>query len=220
MRKLGKDAERRFVKGVSSISAIEAVRLALITGARRGELLALDWSCVHFDAVPWIDIKKSLSATEGLKQPKTKCSVGGISIDQNTAEHLKKLKSIQDACMPGFLSERPDEERPVFCDDRGGYFDPNHFSRWWRRFRDDAGFPNLRLHELRHTVATQLANDPNISILQTQKRLRHAKVSTTASYIHNDEGIDPETASAMASICGNEEGGSAAILEVSFGRSA
>lgn len=220
MRKLGKDAERRFVKGISSLSALVAVRLALNTGARRGELLALDWSCVHFGEVDWIDIKKSLSATEGIKEPKTKCSIGGVSIDEETAEHLKRLRRIQDEHMPDFLTSRPDEERPVFCDDRGGYYDPNHFSRWWRQFRDDAGFPDLRFHELRHTVATQLANSRELSPLQVQKRLRHAKLSTTASYVHNDEGIDPEAANAMASICRNKKGGTAVILKPSFGRSA
>lgn len=201
MRKLGKDESRRFVKGISGLSSLVMVRLALNTGARRGELLALDWSCVHFGEVNYIDIKKSLSATEGMKEPKTKCSIGRISFDEDTAEHLKTLRRIQDEHMPDFLTDRPDEERPVFCGDTGAYYDPNHFSRWWRKFRDDAGFPGLKFHELRHTVATLLANDKNISILQTQKRLRHAKVSTTANYVHNDEGIDAQAASVMASIC-------------------
>lgn len=202
MEKLGKQADRLFVKGVSTLSAIVAVRLALNTGARRGEILALDWSCVHFDTVPWIDITKSLSAIKGIKEPKTRSSIGKVSFDDETARHLMTLKRIQDDCMPGFLVERPDEERPVFCNDCGGYFDPNHFSRWWRRFRKDAGLPEgFHFHDLRHTVGTRLEN-AGVPIVTIQKRLRHAKPSTTFNYYcHKDDAIDEVPANLMASIC-------------------
>lgn len=205
MQARGKGDDRRYVKGVSPLSSLVMVKLALNTGARRGELLALTWDCVHLDGVPYIDIKKSLTVEKVVKAPKTESSTGSVSFDAETAEKLRLLRSVQDEYMPSFIVGKSDDKRPVFCDDRGGYYDPNHFSRWWRRFRDEAGFEGLRFHELRHTVGTRLES-AGVPIVEIQKRLRHAKASTTYDYYcHKDDGLDPVASKVMSEICGTEE---------------
>lgn len=42
---------------------------------------------------------------------------------------------------------------------------------------------NITLHDLRHTCALRLANDPDISLTDVQAVLRHARISTTARYL-------------------------------------
>lgn len=42
---------------------------------------------------------------------------------------------------------------------------------------------NLSLHDFRHTCAVRLANDPNITLTDIQRHLRHREVSTTQTYL-------------------------------------
>ncbi len=41
---------------------------------------------------------------------------------------------------------------------------------------------NWTLHDLRHTAATRLARDPELTLVEVQTILRHAHISTTALY--------------------------------------
>ncbi|MFF2317959.1 tyrosine-type recombinase/integrase [Arthrobacter sp. NPDC058097] len=43
---------------------------------------------------------------------------------------------------------------------------------------------DITLHDLRHTCATRLANDPAVPLTDVQAVLRHAHLSTTSRYIH------------------------------------
>ena len=45
---------------------------------------------------------------------------------------------------------------------------------------------NWTLHDLRHTLASQLANDPGMSITDVQTVMRHRQLSTTQRYVHTD----------------------------------
>lgn len=42
---------------------------------------------------------------------------------------------------------------------------------------------NYSLHDLRHTAATRMANDPNFTLVEVQTILRHAHVTTTQRYL-------------------------------------
>ncbi|MBR2522564.1 MAG: site-specific integrase, partial [Coriobacteriales bacterium] len=181
MHKRGWDEARKSVEGISQLTSIMAVRIALNTGARRGEVLGLSWDCVDLGARPSIAINKTLTSRKVLKEPKTEASIGILSIDQGTAEHLRRLRAIEAEYIPSVTGVELAEDAPVCCDDRGGWYDPTNFSRWWRDFREYAGLPDLLLHELRHTNATLLGSS-GLPIKEVQARLRHAKASTTQDY--------------------------------------
>ena len=42
---------------------------------------------------------------------------------------------------------------------------------------------NWTLHDLRHTAATNMANDPALSLAEVQTILRHADINTTGTYL-------------------------------------
>lgn len=46
---------------------------------------------------------------------------------------------------------------------------------------------NWTAHDLRHTAAMRMANDPNVPIVHTQAVLRHAHLSTTNTYLRADQ---------------------------------
>jgi integrase/recombinase XerD len=62
----------------------------------------------------------------------------------------------------------------------------------WAGYREIAGEPDLELHQLRHTHATELTND-GVSPRTIQKRLGHRKLQTTLVYAdHTDAASDAE----------------------------
>ena len=96
---------------------------------------------------------------------------------------------------------------PVFCSSCGGWYDPSHLNRWWSGdkyrdgYRDKIGFPDLKMHEFRHTQATMLLGN-GVDVKTVQTRLGHAKSSHTLDlYAHAIPANDQAAANLMASIC-------------------
>ena len=53
----------------------------------------------------------------------------------------------------------------------------------WRRIRDLAGIPDVRIHDLRHNAASLLANR-GVSLQVIGKTLGHKQIQTTLRYAH------------------------------------
>lgn len=99
------------------------------------------------------------------------------------------------AYLAGYLDEAglPSDSGPVWRTRRGV---PRPLSYWAaRRILQRAGEQlgtNWTLHDLRHTAATRMARDPQLTLVEVQTILRHAHVTTTALYtvIGLDDLID------------------------------
>ena len=59
-------------------------------------------------------------------------------------------------------------------------------SHYWYEFRDAAGLPPLRLHDLRHTFASHAAMNKE-TLPMIGRLLGHASVKSTARYAHFDD---------------------------------
>jgi integrase len=113
------------------------VTLALGTGARVGELLALDWSDVDLTAGT-ISIARSRSR-------------GGIG-------PTKSRRGVRTVGLPPFaieaLAAQERRSGPLVATTDGRPLIPERAGERWRRLRDRAGFDGLRFHDLRGTYAT------------------------------------------------------------------
>jgi integrase len=149
---------------------------ALGTGARREELLALRWSRdVDLEgATIWV--REAVVATKkGLEigPPKTLASIRPISIDASVVEALWRQREAHshDLVFPAIKN--------------GGYMHPSTASHAFKRLARKAGFPQLRLHDLRHIHASLLIA-AGVPYTVVQARLGHAKPSTTVDiYTHS-----------------------------------
>lgn len=183
--------ERTRITGIDAISRLVAVRLALNTGARRGEILALNWASVDFDNRRII-IDKSYTVDGDLKSPKTSSGVRVVPVDKPIIEHLRAWKANQARYLDG-LSVGQTAETPVVCSSTGGHISTSNFSRWWASHRDELGCAGLRFHELRHTHASlQLAKGTPAPTVA--KRLGHSKVSTTFDFYAHSTNEEDEKA--------------------------
>ena len=161
------------------------IRLAIITGARIGELLALKTENVHTD---YIHIDSSLTCVAGkliFSQPKTKAGNRNITIPQELAEELRKEAG---------------DNVFIFHTQDGKVKHPNTIRRAWDEILKGANVPHKHFHAIRHTHATQLLAN-GVPILEVSKRLGHANASITLNkYGHAIKGYDKTLPQKIVSI--------------------
>ena len=136
--------------------AVAAIRLLMLTGCRRSEILNLRWDDVDHTA-----------GELRLRDAKT-----GPRMVPLTTPALRVLDGI--ARIPG---------NPWVFPGQNGASRPLNLTPYWERIRTGAGLDDLRIHDLRHSYASRaLALGEGLSAIG--KLLGHAKVSTTARYAH------------------------------------
>lgn len=160
--------------------------LAIATGMRRGELLALRWQDVDLElrtlqvrrTVDWLP-KLGFVETE----PKTTKGIRQIVLPQFVVKALQKQRKYQG----DLLAQSGDKWQHhdlVFSNRDGGYIEPKLL---WKRFKAllvEAELPDIRFHDLRHSAATLLLTmgiHPKI----VQELLGHSQISMTLdTYSH------------------------------------
>lgn len=190
---------RKRITGIDDISRIIAVKIAVESGARRGEILALRWEAVNFETRT-VHILKSLTVSGDRKKPKTEKGIRSIRIHDETFWNCLKTWKDKQCQYLSSISVEQDDKTPVVCNSIGGHISTSNFSRWWASHRDNLGCVGLRFHELRHTQASLLIAE-KVPITTISERLGHAKVSTTLDfYGHSNEEEDKKAADAFAKI--------------------
>jgi integrase len=172
------------------------LQLAAATGARRGELVALRWPDVDLAAGVVTIARGAVQGTNGLVIKDTKThSTRRLALDAPTvtllAEHRQAAESMAQACgveLPGaafVFSDEPDGKsswRPWLVTQR------------FARLAERAGMPEVRLHDLRHFVATRLLAN-GIDVRTVAGRLGHKNPNVTLSvYAHFLPEADREAA--------------------------
>lgn len=137
-------------------SAINAIRLLVLTGCRLGEIMSLKW--IHVD----------LKARE-LRLPDSKTGAKIVHFGKAAAEVLTRIK-------------RVDGNPYVITGVKVGAY-LTDLQHPWRRLRAKAGLDDVRIHDLRHSYASRaLALGEGLPMIG--KLLGHTQVQTTARYAH------------------------------------
>src|SRR5262249_47922586 len=145
---------------LEDVSAANAVRLLLLTGARRGELLAAKWSDVDLEAGVW---RKPASTTK-------QAALHRVPLSAATVQLLTEMRA-----------QASDDAEWIFPA-RGGGHRP-HINEAWIRLRQAAKLPGTRLHDLRHAYASVLAS-AGLSLPVIGSLLGHTTAQTTLRYSH------------------------------------
>lgn len=185
------------VAGLGTLGRLQAVRIGLATGMRLGEACALTWGDVDLPAC-LVNVSQSITTCGTVKEPKSRAGVRSVSIDEDTARKLQAWRAVQ-AEKLGRMGVSVGDDTPVCCSEVGGHLSLANFERWWRAWREPAGFPGLKFHELRHTQATQLLA-AGVDVKTVQTRLGHSSASLTLDlYAH----AVPENDRAAAALIGS-----------------
>lgn len=138
----------------------DIVRMLLLTGARRGEVLAAKWDDFDLDAGTW---RKPAATT------KTK------------TEHEIPLSQAARVLLTDLRHRSPKDTTWIFPATDGGH--RKDIKDTWARICRDAGIKGARAHDLRHTYASVLASAGQ-SLPVIGALLGHTTPTTTARYAH------------------------------------
>jgi integrase len=169
------------------------VLIALATGMRRGEVLALRWRNVNLD-LGIVRVAESLmqvKSTMRTKAPKSG-KARTITLPEFAIEELRRRK-LEQAEELLRLGVRQTGDILVCAQADGRLMQPNVLSNYFRRAVRRLGLP-VHFHSLRHTHATQLllaGVHPKVA----QERLGHATVAMTLDiYSHVTERLRDDAA--------------------------
>ena len=154
--------------------------LALVTGMRLGEMLALRWSDINFEEKS-LQVRHTVNFIEGYgfveTEPKTDSSRRTIDLPQVAVDALKQHHTgqLETRLKVGAAWQ---EQGLVFMNEHGGYLGRAWIQKLFKKLLEQAGLPSMRMHDLRHSAATILLK-MGVPAHVVQEILGHANISMT-----------------------------------------
>lgn len=173
------------------------VRTALDSGARRGELVALQWRDIKEGQLHISRSAYKLSGQPAATKPPKSGKGRAVYLTAETLRLLEQLRRSQRKdCLragTGWNSEC------CIFGDKGIMLHPTTPTGWWRKFLRRNGLPHRPLHALRHTSATLLLAN-GVDIKTVSARLGHSSLEVTEIYLHLVTEADRRAAEVMEGI--------------------
>ena len=174
--------------------------VALFTGMRRSELLALRWCDIDLELCQ-ISVNRTIHVLRYgtykgqivFKQPKTAKSRRLIALSPSTALVLREHKEVQ-AKLRQSLGLPFNDADLVFCQYNGEPLLPDTISHAWLKLARRTGLKGIRLHDARHSHASLMLKQ-GIHPKIVQERLGHVSIETTLdTYSHVVPGLQQAAA--------------------------
>ncbi len=170
--RLGQVLDEAVAGGRGSPAAVAAIRLLMLTGCRRSEVLTLRWTDVDLEAGE-------------LRLADAKTGPRAVQLSPTAVRLLETQPRQTDSpwVFPG--------------KDKDGRYSADGLYHVWKTVRSRAGLDDVRLHDLRHSFASRaLALGETLPVIG--KLLGHSDIETTARYAHLAQDSIHETAERIA----------------------
>jgi integrase len=185
---------KRILDSIGNKKLKYIVMFAFMTGARMGEILALEKQDIKGNVVR---INKSLRTVRvyedednykyelKVTRPKTKSSNREVPLPETLRRELKNLNLLvkEEKLKLGPAYEDNDLLFPSIT---GTYIEAKNLRRSWERALKKAAVPHKKFHSLRHTYATRMIEN-DVQLLTVSRLLGHSSIKTTEIYAHTLE---------------------------------
>jgi integrase len=194
VRYLTGDELRRLTEALAahpSQTAANAIRLLLLTGSRRGEVLGATWNQFDLEAGIWV---KPSTRTKQKREHR-------IPLSGPARLLLAEMKATAD--------RRRGRASPYVFPGTSAGGCMVTLDRPWAEIRKAAGLEGVRLHDLRHSFASFLVS-AGLGLPVIGELLGHSKPNTTARYAHLfDDPLRAATERVAAIVTGSAAAGGA-----------
>jgi integrase len=192
MRVLDADGTVDLIETARGTAMFVPILLGVLCGLRRGEVVALRWRSVDFEAAQIAIVASAEQTDQGVREKETKTGKGrAVAMPAMLATALRehRLKQAEGLLQ---LGVRLTDEHHVVAREDGHPIQPRSLSHGFTKFMRRHKLPQIRLHDLRHTHATHMLAagvHPKIA----QERLGHSSVGVTIDlYSHVLPGMQAE----------------------------
>lgn len=215
MRTLDAGSARRYIRAFSEEPTIgAAVVLAIGSGLRRGELLALRWKDVDLVAAS-VRVMRAVERVEmsdpndpqkkridlRFKEPKTKGSRRTVILPAFAVERLRRHRREQQERFERLGVCRTNDD--LVFDRDGEPWCPNTFGLCFARLVRRLKLPPVRLHDLRHSY-TSLMVASGVDLKTVSTALGHSSIRVTADiYAHLLPAMERSAAARLDRIIGS-----------------
>ena len=170
--------------------------LALFTGMRRSELLALRWCDVDL-LLCQLSVTRTIHQLHNgdiiFQQTKTDKSRRMVSLSPSTAIVLREHRELHEKMRQSLDLTLTDEDL-VFCQIDGKPLLPDSITHAWMKLARRTGMKGIRLHDARHTHASLMLKQ-GIHPKIVQERLGHSSIQITLdTYSHVAPGLQQAAA--------------------------
>lgn len=200
--------KRKVVIRPATLAELEAIatampgpyRLMVVLGAwaalRFGELDELRRSDVDLNA-GIIRVRRAVSFVNGeaiVSTPKSAAGRRDVHLPPHilpaVREHLRNVVTGRDGL--------------IFPGPNGDHLAHGTFADWWHAARDQAGRPDLRFHDLRHTGAVMAAST-GATLAELMARLGHSTPQAALRYQHAAQGADARIAQRLSELASGRD---------------
>lgn len=139
-----------------------ALRAAVGSGMRRGEIVGLDVRDIDFEAGE-IHVVHGTDSLGRQKDTKTAASKRALPMPASLKADLReRIAAIEEM----FAETRKEtgspwpvlgDDTPLMCNELGERMRPHSVTRWWECHRDGYGCQGMTLHDMRHSYLTAMA---------------------------------------------------------------
>lgn len=171
-RILSKDENTAFYKSLAAYKTAkrpgwkyaDLVVLLLLTGLRRDEWRLGRWE--------WVDLESGLYIL-----PDNKTGGRTVYLSTPAVDKLREIKADEGDPIGGFIFPAVRNKKKAM----------SWTWRQWDKIRRQAGLPDFRIHDLRHTAGSYAHSHAGLTQRQVADFLGHAKLETSSRYIHDAE---------------------------------
>ena len=187
--------------------------LAITTGARRGEIMGLQWRHMDIEKMS-VTIEQTNQYIRGegtkiIKSTKNASSLRKISLPKYLCELLREYKQnsllLSEELGDIWQGAHDIDDIFVFSNYNGLPMEPGSFNHWLTKYCKKNNIDQMHPHELRH-IATSIWIKNNVPLQTISSRLGHANtVTTQVIYSHLIKNSDKQCSDIFDEMLGNNK---------------